>query len=382
VRVEMLHGGAKKKIVQHLIMGVTVTVFLWGIYGPFSAGGQQNEGGQALSSDGKDPEEVGRDLLRKLSEKSITDIRRIKLSYDLHMHMEGNVKTRMRVILEMRKKGDGYEGLFHLIEPEGKDTWSKFILFVYGKHTEEYKEMIKAINVIFVERLFRRDGAFVTDEFKEVLPEKKPDENLTGIKVHFDYHEGRVKFWEDQQQEIFSRAMTYRDQMGPMTAFFGYLFFGDPEREVTIINVVRQTEEVLVEGGRWEESDKVERINFLFEAQAVKIRPNETGRQTAYENAVYFERENYLDVIYGKHVFFRLVRDPKSHVKIPYSIHLDGIISKAKKREKEKRVRKIMTNYVMEQEILEEKLRELENFDTLASKDVKVYLAEGEVVFN
>jgi hypothetical protein len=370
------------KIAKNLLIGLTAAVILLGVYAPFPVNGRQRKGAVTGSFDGKDAENVAQEFVKRLSGKNIADIRLMKLSYDLHMHMEGHVKTRMRVTLEMRKEGDGYKGLFHLVEPEGKDAWSKFILFVYGKHTEEYKEMMKAIDVIFVERFFRKGDIFVTDEFKEVLPEKKSGEKLTGIKVAFDYQEGRVKFWEDQALEIFNRAMTYQEQMGPMTAFFGYLLFGDPERDFTVINVVRQTEEVLVEGGRWEESGRVERINFLFEAQAVQIRPNETGRQTAYEHAIYFEKENYLDVIYGKNVFFRLVRHPESHIKIPYSIHLDGIISKAKKREKEKRLRKLMTDLVMEQEILKEKLRELEDFDTLASKDVKVYLAEGEVAFH
>jgi hypothetical protein len=222
----------------------------------------------------------------------------------------------------------------------------------------------------------------VTDEFEEVLPEKKSHKNTTGIKVYFDYDEGQVEFWEDQEQETYGRAMAYKQQKGPMTAFFGYLLFGEAERVFNIINVVRETEEVLVDGARWEENEVVDKIKFRFEAQMVKIGPNVTGRQTEYENAIYFERENYLDVIYGKNVFFRLAHDSYSQVKIPYSIYLDGIISKAKKRDKERLLRQIMADSAMAHEVLKEKLRALEDFDTLVSKDVKVYLAEGEIAFD
>ena len=93
--------------------------------------------------------QVGDQFLKILSEKSIEGAQSIKLTYDVHMDLQAFVKARMVTTLEMRRKGGreggSYLSIFSLEEPVGKDLWSKFALFVYGKRTAEYKEMMKAV---------------------------------------------------------------------------------------------------------------------------------------------------------------------------------------------------------------------------------------------
>ena len=91
------------------------------------------------------PREIGELFVKMLSVKSFGDIKNIRLSYDVHMDLLAFVKTKMVATLEMRKEGKDYLSTFSLEEPVGEDLWSRFALFFYGKHTAEYKEMMKAV---------------------------------------------------------------------------------------------------------------------------------------------------------------------------------------------------------------------------------------------
>jgi len=118
-------------------------------------------------------------------------------------------------------------------------------------------------------------------------------------------------------------------------------------------------------------------VNFLFESQVVRLQHNNTSRYPEYDSAIYFEGKNYLDIIYGKNIFFELSHATIGRAKVPYVIHLDGIISKSRKRKAELRLKQLMDN----PEAAQEFERDLEE-EVLATKNVKVYLTAAEVKFD
>ena len=329
---------------------------------------------QTLPSQWDKSREVGEQFLKMLSVKPFEDIKNIRLSYDVHMDLQAFVKTKMVGILEMRKEGESYISIFSLKEPVGKDLWSKFALFVYGKHTAEYKEMMKAIETRVHERFRFQNGKFVTEEFREILPDVKVYENQTGIRVYFDYTENLVKFWEDQSKKAFTKSIPYSNQYGPLTAFFNYLLFDPTKVEFYVINAMKQVEDVDPSG---EPLPDKKIVNFLFESQVVRMKHNNTGRYPEYNSAIYFEGENYLDIIYGKNIFLELAYATIGRAKVPYEIHLDGIISKSRKRKLDLKLKQLMDDPESAQE-LERELGE----EMLAAKNVKVSLTAADVKFD
>lgn len=169
------------------------------------------------------PRKIAVLFLEKPVGRSIPKLVNIKITYDVHMDLEGFVKATMVATLELKKEKDTYLSIFSLKKPVGKNLWSRFALFVYGRHTDEYKEMIKTIETRIHERLLYQNGRFITDEFREVLPNVKVYDNQTGIRVYFDYKEGLIKFWEDQTKKSWSRSIPYSNQFGPLTTFFLYV---------------------------------------------------------------------------------------------------------------------------------------------------------------
>jgi hypothetical protein len=338
---------------------------------PVSVGAETAE---TLPSQWDRPKEVGEQFLEMLSVKPFEDIKNIRLSYEVHMDLQALVKTKMVGTLEMRKEGESYLSIFSLKEPVGKDLWSKFALFVYGKHTAEYKEMMKAVETRVHEKFRFQNGKFVTEEFREILPDVKVYENQTGIRVYFDYTKNLVKFWEDQSKKAFTKAIPYSNQYGPLTAFFNYLLFDPAKVEFFVINAMKQVEDVDPSG---EPLPDKKIVNFLFESQVVRMKHNNTGRYPEYNSAIYFEGENYLDIIYGKNIFLELAYATIGRAKVPYEIHLDGIISKSRKRKLDLKLKQLMDNPEAAQE-LERELGE----EVLAAKNVKVSLTAADVKFD
>jgi len=338
---------------------------------PVSVGAETSE---TLPPQWDKSREVGELFMKMLSVKSFGDIKDIRLSYDVHMNLQASVKTKMVATLEMIKEGNNYLSIFSLGEPVGKDLWSRFALFVYGKHTDEYKEMMKAVETRIHERFRFQKDKFVTEDFREILSDVKVYENQTGIRVHFDYKDNLVKFWEDQTKKVFTKSIPYSNQYGPLTAFFNYLLFEPTKVELSVINAIKQVEDVDPSG---EPLPDKKAVNFLFESQVVRLQHNNTGRYPEYDSAIYFEGKNYLDIIYGKNVFLELSHATIGRAKVPYVIHLDGIISKSKKRKVELRLKQLMDN----PETAHELERDLEE-EVLAAKNVKVYLTAADVKFD
>ncbi len=67
-------------------------------------------------------------------------------------------------------------------------------------------------------------------------------------------------------------------------------------------------------------------------------------------------------------------------MKIPYAIHLDGIISKTKKRKRDRRLKKLMDSH-LDARATETELKAIEAMGNLAAKNVKVYLREVKAVY-
>jgi len=321
------------------------------------------------------PRQVGEQFLKKLSVKSFKDAKSIRLSYDVHMDLQVYVKARMVATLEMRKEGGNYLSIFSLEEPVGKDLWSKFALFIYGKRTAEYKEMMQAVEMRIHERFHFQNEKFVTEEFREILPDVKDYENQTGIRVYFDYKENLIKFWGDQSKKVFTKSIPYSNQIGPLTAFFNYLLFEPAKVKFSVINAMKQVEDVDPSGEPLPPDKKI--VNFLFESQVVQMKQNDTGRYPEYSSAIYLESENYLNIIYGKNIFYELSRATVGRVKIPYVLHLDGIISNSRKRKLDLRLKQLMDNPEAAQELE----REMED-EVLAAKNVKVSLTAADVKFD
>jgi hypothetical protein len=332
------------------------------------------ETSETLPTQWDQPREVGEQFLKMLSMRPFEDIKNIRLSYDVHMDLQVFVKTKMAATLKMRKEGESYLSIFSLKEPVGKDLWSKFALFVYGKHTAEYKEMMKAVETRIHERFRFQNGKFVTEGFREILPDVKVYENQTGIRVYFDYTENLVKFWEDQSKKAFTKSIPYSNQYGPLTAFFNYLLFDPAEVEFSVINAMKQVEDIDPSG---EPLPDKKIVNFLFESQVVRMKRNNTGRYPEYGSAIYFEGENYLNIIYGKNIFLELSHATTGRAKVPYEIHLDGIISKSRKRKLDLKLKQLMENPEAAQELERESGEEV-----LAAKNVKVSLTAADVKFD
>ena len=318
--------------------------------------------------------QVGDQFLKILSEKSFEGAQSIKLTYDVHMDLQAFVKARMVTTLEMRKEGGSYLSIFSLEEPVGKDLWSKFALFVYGKRTAEYKEMMKAVETRIHERFHFQNHKFVTEEFREILPDVKDYENQTGIRVYFDYEENLVKFWEDQSKEAFTKSIPYSNQCGPLTAFFNYLLFDPAKVEFSVINAMKQVEDV---GPTGEPLPDKKMVKFLFESQIVRMQQNDTGRYPEYNSAIYLGTENYLNIIYGKNILYELSQATTGRAKIPYEIHLDGIISNSRKRKLDLKLKQLTNNPEAAQELE----KGMEN-EILAAKNVKVSLTAADVKFD
>jgi hypothetical protein len=325
----------------------------------------------------KNPKVVATSLLKALSEHPFEKIRSLKLLYDVVMQAEWKVKTKMSATLEMEKDKDHYISTFSLTEPVGENLWSKFVLSVYGKHTHEYKEMIKSIKTRLQERYRLKNQRFLTEELKEILPKEKSYKDQSGIRVTFDYTDNLIKFWEDQTKAEFSKAIKYTNQIGPMAGFFNFVLFEKSKTDLNIINALKQVEDLSTSA---KTTPGRKKVRFLFGDEVVRLRDNNTGRHIEYPNAIYFQGDSYLDIIHGKNIYYKLIHKSSSNVKIPYSIHLDGIISKTKKRKKEQALKQLAKRNP-DSRAYEQELEIIETMGELAAKNVKVSLHEAKVIF-
>jgi hypothetical protein len=230
----------------------------------------------------KNSKTLATSLVRALSEHPANNIKSLVLLYDVHMDVGWNVKTKMSSTLEMKKNKGHYIATFTLTEPVGENLWSKLALFIYGKHTQEYKGLLKSIEARLQERYRFKNKRFMTDELKEILPKKEKYKNQSGIRVYFDYTENLIKFWEDQKDINFNKSIKYTNQVGPMAAFFNFVLFEKPETDLNIINALKHVEDL---GTSSKSSSGRKKVSFLFGTEFVKLKDNTTGKHNEYPNA-------------------------------------------------------------------------------------------------
>jgi len=310
-------------------------------------------------------------FIARISENPLTEIESVSLSYEVHMVSTLNIRMKMSATVKMEKKEKGYISTFELTEPEGKDVWSWLLLNLFGKHTNEYKELVQSIETLLIERFHLQDHGFMTDSLEEFLPARKYYTNQTAIKVRFDYDEALVKFWEDKTHERFSKSIDYIDQVGPLTGFFNYLFISKAYTKMRVINVLKQVEDNPASGAV---SNK-KTVRYLFESEFASLGFNNTGQHTEYLMSVYLEMGNFLDIIYGENIYYQLAHDAESKIKIPYAARIEGVISRTKKRDKLKMLRERNPD----REISEEEILAKVD-DILAARNVRVYLKDFHII--
>ena len=309
-------------------------------------------------------------FLARISENPLKEIESVSFSYEAHMVSSLNVRIKMSATLKMEKKEKGYISTFKLTEPEGKDIWSWLLLNLFGKHTKEYKELVQSIETLLTERFYIGERRFITDNLEEFLPVRKYYPSQTAIKVCFNYDEALVKFWEDKKQESFSKSMRYTDQLGPLTGFFNYLFFDKRCTRMRIMNVLKQVEDSTAS----EAVSGKKMVHYLFESEVAYLGFNNTDQHTEYLMSAYLEKGNLLDIIYGENVYYQLVLDAESNIKVPYAARIEGIISRSKKRNKLKMLRERHPDReISEKEIF------AEADDILIARNVRVYLKKINV---
>jgi len=304
-------------------------------------------------------------FLSRISENPVSEIKSLSLFYTVDMITALNVRLAMRVTIKVEKEEKAYVAAFTLTEPVGKDIWSWLLLNLFGKHTKEYKEMIKGIETILIERFHLGNGRFMTGMLEEFLPIDRHYPNQTAIMVRFDYDDAQIRFWKDKEQGNFSKSLRYVDQVGPLTGFFNYIFFDERCTSMCLVNALKLTGDPAIS----EADSGPNGIDYLFESEAVNLRLNNTGQHTEYQMCLFLEKGNFLDIIYGENMYYQLAHDTEKRFKLPYAGRVEGIISRSKK------IAKIMR---LKQRYPDREISQKEIFaqvdDILGAKNVKVYL--------
>jgi len=311
------------------------------------------------------PERQAADFLAALALTPPQQIASVRLDYDVHMDCALGVTIQMGASLEMKRKGEGWVAAFELAEPAGKNVWSWLILNLIGRHTSEYRDLMKSMATTFLETFQLRGDRFRTDLLEEVAVAAPDGTDQSAIKVVFDYDRDQIHFWEDKTRPESDRAMTLGELVGPLTAFFNYLFYLEPETSMSLINVLRQTEDL--PGS--EEQGGPRKAHYIFEGEVIRLGLNRSGRHGDYGMALYLRRGNFLDIVYGENIYYRLARQAAGRAKVPYTARIEGIISKKKKR---KTIKMLQERY-SDGPIPDEEIRAAGD-DILAAKNVRAYL--------
>jgi hypothetical protein len=224
---------------------------------------------------------------------------------------------------------------------------------------------VQGIETKLEERFHHESGRFLTDSLEEVMPENTYYANQTAIMLRFEYADDLIRFWSDKQRAAHSRTLAYTGQIGPLTAFFNYLFFDEPATEMAIVNVLKQVEDD--PGAPASSGNKL--VRYLFESQKMVFGPNTSGRLPGYGMMVSLAKGNFLDIVYGDYFYYKLAGTSDSNLKIPYSCHAVGIISKDKKR---KKIKLLKERYPQRMSFEKELLTEVD--DILAARNIKAFL--------
>jgi len=326
-------------------------------------------------SNASDPLEIrarkkANQFVNNISQNPFRDIKSVTLFYEVQMMADLYVKLKMNAALKFIKRENNYISTFSLTKPEGEGGWSWLVFNLFGKHTADYKEMMKNIEIRLMEFIHLWENKLYTNKLEEIQSKTSENANQPAMKIDFDYDEMQIKFWGDKSMPKHDKTIKYTNQIAPLTAFFNYIFFDTYQTKIHLINALKQLENKLNDA-----SPTPKIPSFLFKSQLVRIGENTTDEFPEFPMTLHLEKGNFLDVIYGDYIFYKLVHNKISNIKVPYSAEIEGIISKKRKREKLKELKKRYPDKTS----FEKELRD-EHKDILASTNVRVYLSEFEVI--
>jgi hypothetical protein len=326
-------------------------------------------------------EEKGRDValafLGLLSEKPLEKIESIDVTYDLHLECEWMIDIKMSVILNMRRRGEGFVSTFKVTEPVGENLWGKFALFFFGRYTKAYKKLVEDIQSTAVETFHFKNGKFVTDALIEILPRKKRSHGRKGFRIFFDYDQKMVHFWKDRSHKNPTASVKYENQVGPLTAYFNLLFFEPPETEIRLINQQRRARH---DASPDKGSFRKWKGDFLFASQIIKLEPNCTGKHPEYANVARLGNDDFFDMVYGSYIYYNIVSLAGGKVKAPHAGFFDGIIDKGKKRKKANRLKQLKKR-AKNRKSFEKELKAIETMSILAAWNVKLHMTKADVLY-
>lgn len=305
-----------------------------------------------------------------MSNNRFRNIRSVTLLYEVHMMADLFVNLKMNAALKFEKKENNYYSTFSLTEPEGDGGWSWLVFNLFGRHTAEYKELMKNIEIRLIESIHLWENRLWTNRLEEIQSKTSENPSQPAMKIDFDYDEMLIKFWGDKSVSRYDKAIKYSNQIAPLTAFFNYIFFDTYITKINLVNALKQVE-TKVDNSSLSSNTP----NFLFTSQPVRIGKNITGEFPQFPMTLHIEKGNFLDVIYGDFIYYKLAYNKISNIKVPYFARIEGIISKKRKRNKLEELKKRYPDKTS----FDEELRN-EYKDILASTNVKVYLSEFDII--
>ena len=338
--------------------------------------GERANGKTVKAHYGSQEEQVARSFLERLSQIPPGRIETMGLVYAIHLECQWGINMKMMIRVSMKRAQNRYISTFKLTEPKGENLWGKFALFVLGRHTKEYKKLVEGIESTMYETFHFEDGKFMTDELTEILPKREKFKGKKGFRVFFDYNEKRIKFWKDSSRVETTASQPYTNQVGPLTAFFNYLLYYQPETEISIIN---QQQHVITSSMEKRAPEKGT-VGTFFGSQVIRINRNNTNKHTGYASTVCFESEGFFDIVYGKNIYYNLSQINAGNLKAPYAAFLDGVISRSKKRKKAEKLEDLQKQGLAPK-LYDKKRQEIESMDILAAKNVRIRLRQADVVF-
>lgn len=306
-----------------------------------------------------------------LSETATLPLARIDgltLTWRVHMKVRLGIRMQMTASLDLRREDDEFVSTFRLTAPQGKDPWSWLLLNLFGRHTQEYRELVRRIEVRLDERFSLQEGRlFRTRSLEDFLPEEKKYAEQTAIRLLFPDDAGPIRFWPDKSQPSDVQSMAWNGQMGPMTAFFNYVFFFPPQSDLRIVNALKEVVDA-------PDGSDAKTVTYLFSTEKASLGPNRTGRHRGYAMAITLEKGNFLDILYGEQVFFQLEKAAAGLLKIPHRFRIEGIISKNQKMKRLQVLREGNPNRAVRDDELYADLDEI-----LAARDVRGFLIDYAV---
>ena len=283
----------------------------------------------------------------------------LKLTYYLRLLCDHNVTLKSEVSLWMERLSPGtYRAGFAIEEPVGEGPLDKLLMNVAGYHTKAYQDMLKSISLELDER-FTMASSLKSRSIEEILKERfYPNQTETRVERRTDSSSGSdfYYFWKDKTKENWDERMPYDGQVLPMAGFFNYVLFEDPRcqrSELRVVNTLKRATSI-------DGTDRKD-IQYLFTAEQAFLDHTEPC-------SVSFAADNFMDIMYRGCVFKRVTKGDR--LNIPYSLRVDGIISKELKSRKLARLERLG----LDEQSLQHEMMDMS--DVLAARNVRAYLLD------